>query len=283
MKLKLRPTSMLLNFALAVCFVPSMFGSHDDDPCAFFGFDDSDGSLAKKPAQTYSHSNGLTLGDKGTTHCDSFDDGIFDFELSTPPTQLVVSGPAASRSSNDTDDDDDSDRHSTDSGAEESDEDAPDLDTDLLPIFLAVTKSTAIAIRPRSQSDLVHVTKGKQRERSGSDPIAIPRVKPKLSTKAENFSLGLHSLYEEYDYKAKKTLIEYPLFDALLKMSKDLTTKEIKLVLDSLPKDSHSSFALKTEVYAFLMGKQTSIMQVKARPIHPHDLLPKPNKLLIMP
>ncbi len=276
MKMKLRPTSMLLNFALITCFAPSMFGSHDDDPDAFFGFNDD--SFVKKPAQTCSH-RGLEL-DDADTHCDSFDDSVFDFELTDKtPIQSVVSGTDAPIPY---DRDDDYERHS-DSGAEESDEDISDHDTYSLPKFPAVAKSTAITIRPRSQSELFHVKpKGKQRERSGSDPIAIPGSDAKLSAEAEHFSIGLRSLYMEHN-KNKKTLQEHSLFHKLLKMSKKLSFKEVKLALDSLPRDSHSTFAFKIELFSLFMGNQISLIKEKEGQNKTHDLLQKTNKLLIMP
>ncbi len=265
MKMKLRPTSMLLNFALITCFAPSMFGSDSD--CMFelelhdpvvptaSGRDTLPISHQKANSQTCSH-RGLEL-DDADTHCDSFDDSVFDFELTDKtPIQSVVSGTDAPIPY---DRDDDYERHS-DSGAEESDEDISDHDTYSLPKFPAVAKSTAITIRPRSQSELFH--KGKQRERSGSDPIAIPGSDAKLSAEAEHFSIGLRSLYMEHN-KNKKTLQEHSLFHKLLKMSKKLSFKEIKLALDSLPRDSHSTFAFKIELFSLFMGNQISLIKEK--------------------
>lgn len=107
---------------------------------------------------------------------------------------------------------------------------------------------------------------------------------PKLSDIAEDVSIGLRMLHNQYDYRGKKTLMEYDLLSELLEKSKNLTIYEIKMILDSLPKDSHSTFALKTEVYAFLMANpKTAITKAKKTPHKPLDLLQKPNKLPIMP
>lgn len=316
MKLHLKIASILLNFILTACFAPSMFGS---DEC-MFKFDEDEFPTSSK--ESYSNGGELDdLYDGDATALRTIDtsasqlvtykradpqirlhgidldldaEGIFDFELTdkTPSASQLVTHKATAQTYShgsvlDLDDTgDDYDRHSTDSDGEESDEDISGLnETDQLHTCLTVAKSTAIVIKPRqrSQSDLIHVKpKGKQRERSGSDPIAIPSAKPKLSDKAEDFSLGLHTLYEEYDYKNKRTLTEYPLFSSLLEISKSLTKQEMEIVLSSLPRDSYSSFIFKIELGPFLMGNQTTMIRAKKAPRSTHNILPKSNKLLIM-
>lgn len=297
MKLHLKIASIILNFSLAAYFVPSMFGSDTDDDC-MFKFDDlrskepqpaalpatrakffigdgleSDDEYAST-SKTMDKSSLKLVTHKASSSHSTEDDDIFPFELTdeTPP-QLVV--PPNATSPYDTDNED-----------EESDDDTPYIEEIPESPHATVAKSNAIRIKPRSQSDLtVKTTKIQQRPRSESEPIYIPiAASPKLSDIAEEVSIGLHILYNQYDYRGKKTLMEYDLFSELLEKSKNLTIYEIKVVLDSLPKDSHSTFALKTEVYAFLMANQkTAITKVEKAPHKTDDLLPKPNKLLIMP
>lgn len=273
MNLQLKIVTKTLNFALAACFLPSMFASHTDDEC-MFEFDDLHSNKGPQPAAPKK-----TRHEASSSHS-AEDEDIFPFELTdeTPPTQLVVPLNATSP-------------YDTDNEEEESDDDTPYIEEIPASPHAPVAKSNAIRIKPRSKSDLTsdlaHVkkTKRQQRPRSESEPIYIPMAAaPKLSDIAEDVSIGLRMLHNQYDYRGKKTLMEYDLFSELLEKSKNLTIYEIKMILDSLPKDSHSTFALKTEVYAFLIANpKTAITKAKKTPHKPHDLLQKPNKLPIMP
>jgi hypothetical protein len=136
MNLQLKIVTKTLNFALAACFLPSMFASHTDDEC-MFEFDDLHSNKGPQPAAPKK-----TRHEASSSHS-AEDEDIFPFELTdeTPPTQLVVPLNATSP-------------YDTDNEEEESDDDTPYIEEIPASPHAPVAKSNAIRIKPRSQSDL---------------------------------------------------------------------------------------------------------------------------------